>query len=204
MVKEVYDIYVMVKETGTIIHAIKKYHGGFHVDIFAFNRPVWRDVGGPEHNHVGDSAIVELPEIVPPIPTPPPVPTPPIPPPPAPPEWKPIADRLDLIYEKLKDVKTEITPLPIKANTYSVLTIDLETERSTLTEYPVSGFALTIYKNDGTFDLKIGDIPTDTITIDPLTYPSMILFDRIDFDRLWIRNTAQTGKQAILIVWRRE
>jgi len=254
MAEEVYDIYVMVKETGAVIHAsesewcrieeikpgrewnygfeemkgqpspdydydepllhvqkidgrlqltIKEYHGGFHVDVFAFNQLVWRDVGGPEHRHVGDSVIVELPEIVPPVPAPPPAP-PPFPPPPAPPEWKPATDRLDLIYALLQEIKAEMVPLVIRANTYSVVTIDLGTARPTLTEYPVSGFAVTIFKCTGTMDLKLGNITTDVITIEPLTYPEMIVIDRMDFDRFFIRNTAQAGKEAVLIVWRRE
>jgi len=282
MAEEVYDIYVMVKETGAVIHAsesewcrieeikpgrewtygfeemkgqpspdydydepllhvekidnrlqltIKEYHGGFHVDVFAFNKLVWRDVGGPEHRHVGATAIVELPVVVPP---PPPVPPPPMPPPP---EWDPIATRLDRIYEKLDDIKSEMVKppipvvppppvvpapppppapaiwkpitdrldlLPIRANTYSVVTIDLGTERAQLTEYPVAGFAITVFKCTGTFDLKIGDITTDAITIEPLTYPETIVIDRIDFTQLFIRNTAQAGKEAVLIVWRRE
>ncbi len=254
MAEEIYDIYVMVKETGEVIYAtesewcrietirpgrewvygfeemkgqpspdydydepllhvekidnrlqltIKEYHGRFHVDIFAFKQLVWRDVGGPEHRHVGDSVIVEIPEVIPPVPAPPPVP-PPFPPPPAPPEWKPATDRLDLIYAKLEKIKAEIELLVIRANTYSVVTIDLGTARPTLTEYPISGFAMTVFKCTGTMDLKLGDITTDVITIEPLTYPEMIVIDRMDFERFFVRNTAQSGKQAVLIVWRRE
>jgi hypothetical protein len=265
MAEEIYDIYVMVKETGAIIHAteeewcrirevrpgewvygfeemkdqpspdfdydepllhvekiddrlqltIKEYHGRFHVDVFAFNRLVWRDVGGPEHRHVGDSVIVEIPE-VPPPPPPPPVPPPvPWPPTPAPPEWRPVTDRLDKLIEKLQIIEARLSEklqaidvklaLPaIRANTYSVVPIDLSTARATLTEYPVSGFAMTLFKCTGTLDLKLGDVTTDTITIEPLTYPEMIVIDRMEFSRFWIRNVAQPGKEAVLIVWRRE
>jgi hypothetical protein len=61
-----------------------------------------------------------------------------------------------------------------------------------------------VYKCDGTFELKLGDIATDTITVEPLTYPSMLVFDRVDFSKFFVKNTAQAGRQAILIVWRRE
>ena len=252
MAEEIYDISVVVKETGAVIHASEsewckietvqpgrewtygfeemkgqpnpdydydeplihvekrdgslqitlcKYGGRFHVDVYAFNRLLWRDVGGPERRHVGESLIVELlkpiaPPVVPPAP--------PRPPPPAPPEWAPVTDRLDAIHALLKDVKEEIAPLPVKANTYSVVTIDLGTARPSLTEYTVKGSAITIFKCTGTFDLKIGDLATDPITIEPLTYPSMIVIDRIEFNRFYVRNASQPGKQAVIIVWRRE
>jgi len=271
----IYDISVLVKETGAVVHAtesewcrvreiqadrewqygfeemknqpnpdfdyneplldvekkdnrlqltIMEYHGRFHVDVFAFNRLVWRNVGGPERRHVGDSLIVELPEVplappaVPPVP-----PTPPAPPvpSPAPPEAKPITDRLDVIISwiasfkplvdklqelmgKLQEIKAEMETYPVRANTYSVVNIDLGTARPTLTEYAIGGFAMTVFKCDGTLDIRIGDVTTDVITIEPLTYPSMLVIDRMEFTRFFIRNTAQAGKQAVLIVWRRE
>jgi len=268
----IYDISVLVKETGAVVHAaesewcrvreiqadrewqygfeemknqpnpdfdynepllhvekkdnrlqltIMEYHGRFHVDVFAFNRLIWRNVGGPECRHVGDSVIVELPEVPPAVPpAPPPVPpvppTPPAPPvpSPAPPDVKPITDRLDVIIswiasfkplvDKLQEIKAEMETYPARANTYSVVNIDLGTARPTLTEYAIGGFAMTVFKCTGTMDLQIGDVTTDVITIEPLTYPSMLVIDRMEFTRFFIRNTAQAGKQAVLIVWRRE
>jgi hypothetical protein len=63
---------------------------------------------------------------------------------------------------------------------------------------------MTVFKCTGTLDLKLGDITTDVITIEPLTYPEMMVIDRMEFERFFVRNTAQAGKQAVLIVWRRE
>jgi hypothetical protein len=264
----IYDISVLVKETGAVVHAtesewcrvreiqadrewqygfeemknqpspdfdyneplldvekkdnrlqltIMEYHGRFHVDVFAFNRLIWRNVGGPERRHVGDSVIVELPEVPPTVPpAPPPVPPPPVPPiPPAPPEWTPVTDRLDKlieklqtfevgILEKLQEIDVKLAFPAIRANTYSVVNIDLGTARPTLTEYAIGGFAMTVFKCTGTLDIRIGNITTDVITIEPLTYPSMLVIDRMEFTRFFIRNTAQAGKQAVLIVWRRE
>jgi len=259
----IYDIYVVVRETGQVIHAtedewcrvreiqpgrewtygfeelkgqpapdydydeprlhvektderlqltVEEYGGTYHVDVYAFNRLVFSGVGGPERRGVGASAIVELPEVPPVLvpPAPPPAP-PPVPPPPAPPEWRPVTDRLDLIEKKLEDllsllgtIEEKMENLAVKANSYSVVTIDLGTARPTLTEYTIGGFALTVYECTGTFDIRIGTISTDVITVEPLTYPSMLVIDRIDFTRFYIRNAAQPGKQAVLIVWRRE
>jgi hypothetical protein len=209
------------KRDGRLQLTIKEYHGRFHVDLFAFNRLIWRNVGGPERRHVGASLMVELPEVAPAPPAVPPVPpTPPVPevPPPAPPEAKPIADRLDIIIswiasfkplvdklqDKLQEIKAEMETYTVRANTYSVVTIDLGTERSTLTEYTVGGFAMTVFKCTGTMDLQIGDVTTDVITIEPLTYPEMIVIDSMEFTRFFVRNAAQAGKEAVLIVWRRE
>jgi hypothetical protein len=139
-------------------------------------------------------------------------------PPPAPPEARPVTDRLDIIIswianltlpldklqDKLQEIKAELELFPIKANTYSVVTIDLSTARLTLTEYAIGGFAMTVFKCTGTMDLQIGDVTTDVITIEPLTYPEMVVIDRMEFTRFFVRNTAQAGKEAVLIVWRRE
>jgi hypothetical protein len=203
------------KLDGRLQLTVSEYQGRFHVDLFAFNRLIWRDMGGLERRHVGDSVIVELPEVPPPpVPVPaPPVPVPP--PPPAPPEWRPVTDRLDKLIEKLQIIEVRLSEklqaidvklaLPaIRANTYSVVTIDLSTARPTLTEYSISGFAMTVFKCTGTLDLRLGDITTDVITIEPLTYPAMMVIDRMEFERFFVRNTAQTGKEAILIVWRRD
>jgi hypothetical protein len=215
------------KINGRLQLTINEYHGRFHVDVFAFNRLIWRNVGGSERRHVGDSLIVELPEVppappaVPPVPPVPPTPPAPPVPSPAPPEAKPVTDRLDVIISwiasfkplvdklqelmgKLREMKAEMETYPVMANTYSVVNIDLGTARTTLTEYAIGGFAMTVFKCTGTMDLQIGDVTTDVITIEPLTYPSMLVIDRMEFTRFFIRNTAQTGKQAVLIVWRRE
>jgi hypothetical protein len=63
---------------------------------------------------------------------------------------------------------------------------------------------MTVYKCDGTFEIKLGDKATDTIMVEPLTYPSMLVFDRVEFSKFFVKNAAQAGRQAILIVWRRE
>lgn len=250
MAEEVYDIYILVRETGEIIHAserdwcrvrtvrlgrewlycfedmkgqpapdydydepvlrvevlngriqlkIEAYGGPLHSDIFVFKRPVWRNVGGLEGRHVGDTAIVDLPEAPPP-------PIPPIPPPPTPPapELEPITERLDGVIGALSEVKREMETMAIKANTYSIVNVDLSTERAEFTLYTISGFAMTIFACTGNMEIRIGEITTDGIPIAPLAYPQMMVIDRVDFENFYIRNAAQPGLQAVLIVWRRE
>jgi len=258
MAEEIFDIYIMVNETGAIIHSnetdwciireqvpgrewlycfedmkgeplpdldydepvlhveklngiiqvsVWQYGGEFHSDVFVFGRMIWRGVGGIEGIHVGDSVIVALPEAPPPEipPVIPPVMPPEAPPiTPAPPAWKPMTDPLDAIITKLWDIKDEIRPIAIKANTYSIRQIDLSTARLTFEEFTTGGFAMTVYRCNGFMDIRLGDIATDGIPIAPLVYPQMMVIDRMDFDKFFIRNAAQAGLNATVIVWKRE
>jgi len=262
MAEEIFDIYIMVNETGAIIHATEtdwcrvrtqvpgrewlycfedmkgqpfpdldydepvlhverlngriqvsvwQYGGDFHSDVFVFGRVIWRGVGGVEGKHVGDSVIVELPEVPPPeMPpgVPPEVipPTPGVPPvlPPAPPEWKPLTEPLDAIITKMWEIKDEIRPIAIKANTYSVVPVNLATARLAFVEVNIGGFAMTIYKCTGSMEVKLGDLTTDGIPLDPMVYPQMIIIDRMDFPRFYIKNAAQTGRNATIIIWKRD
>jgi hypothetical protein len=202
------------KRDDSIQITIGEFEGSYHADVFAFGKPVFRNVGGPEKRLVGASRIVEIPteKPKPPVPPAPPVPPeiPPIIPEPTPAQ-EPITVRLDVLIKEIYDYEAKLDAFinalglfPAKANSYSVVTVDLGTERASLAEYPVAGFAMTVYKCDGTFEIKLGDIATDTITVEPLTYPSMLVFDRVDFSKFFVKNTEQAGRQAILIVWRRE
>jgi hypothetical protein len=202
------------KRDSSLQISVVEFDGTYHADVFAFGKPVFRNVGGAERRLIGASCIVEIPteKPKPPVPPAPPVPPeiPPVIPSPTPAE-EPVTVRLDVLIKELYDYEAKLDAIikalglfPSKANTYSVVTIDLGTERATLTEYPVAGFAMTVYKCDGTFELKLGDIATDTITVEALTYPSMLVFDRVEFSKFFVKNTAQTGKKAVLIVWRRE
>lgn len=274
MAEEIFDIYVLVKETSAIIHAseaewckvrtsvpgrewlycfeeskgqpfpdtdyedpvlhierldgrlqlsIYRYSGQYHVDVFVFGRPVWQDVGGAERSHVGDSSMVELPyppPVFPPLPpavVPPGVPevVPEFPPevvpevvvevePPLPIDWTPVTELLEKLHEKMSDIKDEIRPLAIKANTYYVRQIDLSTARLTFKEFTTGGFAMTILTCTGNMEIKLGDVTTDGIPIAPLSYPSTVVIDRMDFDRFYVKNAAQPGLNAAIIVWRRE
>ena len=236
-----FDIYVMVKETGAVIHAserschvrevkrerewtytfevkgqaklvlhveqrdgslqltLNRCDGDFHMDVFALNRVVWRDVGGSEHRHVGESAIVFFPPEIPEVP-PTPVPTAPAPPF----DVTALINRLDVVVSLLQQLKGDITVFPMKSNNYIVVTLDLSTARSEFETSSVWGQAVTVYRCTGTFDLKLGDKAMDTITITPLVYPAMLVFDKVEFSKFFVRNTAQPGSEATLIVWRRE
>jgi len=51
MAEEIYDISVVVKEIGAVIHV---------------SESEWCKIGGPERKHVGESLFVKIPEVVPP------------------------------------------------------------------------------------------------------------------------------------------
>jgi len=90
------------------------------------------------------------------------------------------------------------------ANDYYVETVDLGTARSPAEEFPkLSGTALTIFSNTGTFDLYLNakDGP-HKITIAALTYPQTILIDWLNIATAYIGNTAQSGQSAVLIAWK--
>jgi len=130
--------------------------------------------------------------------------------PPAPVEWKPVTDRLDklltelgVVGEDLKDIKTMLAPILLRANGYHVETIDLGTARTDVEFAALQGFALTIFKCGGTIGLKFNAKSSDKITIDALTYPQMLLIDWFDFTKVYITNTAQSGYSATLISWKR-
>ena len=86
-----------------------------------------------------------------------------------------------------------------------VETVSLEEARAKPKEFPhLKGLALTIFRNTGTFDLYINKMSDDhKITIDALTYPQTLLIDWFRIKSLWIKNTAQSGLEAVLIAWKR-
>lgn len=198
------------KRNGSLQISFSEFSGNVHVDVFAFGKPIFRNFGGPERRGLGSSLIVQIPAPKPEVPVPPEVVPPEIPPtiPEPTPAQEPITVRLDVLIRQLYDYEAKLdrilASMPLRANTYSVVTIDLGMERSSLVQFPIGGFAMTVFSNTGTFDLKLGDKTTDVITISPLTYPAMLTFDRVEFDKFFVRNTAQAGRQAVLIVWRRE
>jgi len=148
-----------------------------------------------------------LPPLLPPAVVPPAVPgIPPVIPtvPGIPPEWKPVTDRLNMLLWIILDINEEIKPIAIKANSYSILNLDLSTAHLADQTHYLSGFAITVLRCTGTLELRIGDITTDSITIDPLIYPQTIIIDMMDFTKIFSRNAAQVGMDALLIIWRRE
>jgi len=152
--------------------------------------------------------------VAPPPVAPPPVVAPPaLPPlvvPPAPPEWMPVTDRLDRIAVELgvtsrhlSEVKARLLPLLLRANTYRVETLDLGTARDKA-ELALEGFALTVFKSEGTIKLRFNARSEDEVTIEELTFPEMVVFDWLEFNKVFVTNTVQSGKEAILIaLWRK-
>jgi hypothetical protein len=85
-----------------------------------------------------------------------------------------------------------------------VETIAFDHARDPPEEFPkLTGIALTIYKNDGTFDLYLNQKDTyHKITVDALTYPQTLWVDWFDLKTVYIGNTAQAGLSATLIAWK--
>jgi len=137
---------------------------------------------------------------VPPAPPVVPVVRPPVVIPPAPPEWRPVTDRLEQLAEELR---VSLKPLLMRANAYRVETLDLGKDRDKA-ELALEGFALTVFKNEGTIKLRFNARSEDEITIEPLTFPEMVVFDWFTFSKVFITNTVQSGKEATLIALRRK
>ena len=89
-----------------------------------------------------------------------------------------------------------------------VETIDLGKDRSTsakIEEFPkLKGIALTIFSNTGTFDLYINEKDDyHKLTFNALTYPQTFLLDWFRARTFYIGNAVQSGKELILIGWKR-
>jgi len=90
-----------------------------------------------------------------------------------------------------------------------VQTVDLSVDRSTdakIEEFPkLKGIALTIFRNNGTFDLYINEKDNEhKLNFDALTYPQTFLLDWFRLKTIFIGNTAQAaGTEAKLIAWKR-
>ena len=95
-----------------------------------------------------------------------------------------------------------------RANDLYVATISLATERKTPTEIPelapVGAVALTIFRTTGTFTLYLQKADdTHKISFDALTYPQSFLLDHFDLQKVYLTNVADSGKEAVIIVWKK-
>jgi len=91
------------------------------------------------------------------------------------------------------------------ADDLHVETLDLGTARTTdeLTKF-VPAVALTIFSNTGSIDLYLNEKDDyHKLTFAALTYPQTFLLDWFRLKKLYITNTAQSGKTAVLIAWKR-
>jgi len=116
-----------------------------------------------------------------------------VPPPPSP------ADYIDVVAHGLRKHGALML-----AKDYHVETIDLSSARDPPEEFPkLSGIALTVFKNSGTFDLYLNEKDDyHKLTFDSLTYPQTFLIDWFDIKTVYIGNTAQSGQSATLIAWK--
>jgi len=95
------------------------------------------------------------------------------------------------------------------ADDLHVEVIDLTKDRSTadkIEEFPkLVGIALTIFRNNGTFDLYINQKDDrHKLNFDSLTYPQTFLLDWFKLKTIYIGNAAQAaGTEAKLIAWKR-
>jgi len=105
------------------------------------------------------------------------------------------------------DALTTYSALQFADDLY-VQTVDLSVDRSTAAKIEefskLKGIALTIFSNTGTFDLYINQKDSEhKITLTALTYPQTFLLDWFRLKTIYIGNSAQSGKSAVLIAWKR-
>ena len=67
---------------------------------------------------------------------------------------------------------------------------------------PLAGRSLTIWINDGSWNLYFDSGSHDPIPIAPITYPAMITFVR-EFTSIWASNGTSQAKAAILYIGKR-
>lgn len=89
-----------------------------------------------------------------------------------------------------------------------VETVDLSVDRSAATNIQefktLAGVALTVFRTTGTFDLYLNQKDDKhKLTFDALTYPQTFLLDWFHVKTVYIGNSAQSGKEAKLIAWKR-
>jgi hypothetical protein len=92
------------------------------------------------------------------------------------------------------------------ANDLYVYTLDLSTERATPKEIPelADSISLTLFRCDGTFTIYLQSATeTRKFTFDAITYPQTFLLDNFKIVHVYVTNTAQAGKSAIIIAWKR-
>lgn len=92
-------------------------------------------------------------------------------------------------------------------NEYIMVTIPLNVARLVPTQIlyggnPITGRSMTVWSNQGTFNLRFTNAAHDTIPVGPLTYPAMITFVR-EITDIYVDNAAQGNVQAILYVGKR-
>jgi len=118
-----------------------------------------------------------------------------------------IANLVEL-RDMIVDAKAKYGQLRLADDLY-VETIDLGTARATPTDYSSTlavpqTVALTIFRCTGTFDLYLQKADNvHKITFDAITYPQTFLLDWFTLTKAYIVNTAQSGKSAVIIAWRK-
>jgi len=128
-------------------------------------------------------------------------------PPPAPPPGAVTIVNLDELRDMIVEALEKYESLRF-ANDLHVEVIDLGIARTgkDIAEFPkLAGIALTIFRNTGTFDLYLNEKDDyHKITFDALTYPQTFLIDWLKIKTVFIGNSAQSGKSATLIAWKRK
>jgi hypothetical protein len=89
------------------------------------------------------------------------------------------------------------------ANNYEVVELDLSVARNNVA-LNLFGSKLVVYKNTGTFSIRLNRTDNDEIVVNPLTYPQQIVIDNFLIDEVYITNSSQPGNSAVLIVFRFE
>ena len=97
------------------------------------------------------------------------------------------------VSEELRE-KLQLTELRYRPRLYEKLTIDLSEARSK-EKYDVTGSYIVAQSIDGTLEIRFNEQDNDAVTIntDNRVYS-------IDFDSLYVTNTAQSGKSVTFII----
>ncbi|MHA1287161.1 MAG: hypothetical protein ACTSPB_07115 [Candidatus Thorarchaeota archaeon] len=107
---------------------------------------------------------------------------------------KSIIDNLPALIQTSQELQMRLTALRYRPRLYETLTIDLSTARSKV-KYDVTGSCLLAQSVDGTLEVRFNeqDAAPVTVNADNRVYS-------IDFDCLYVTNTAQSGKSVTFVI----
>jgi len=180
----------ITKKNNTLEILIEDFGGFFTVDIYAFDKMLWADVGGVTKRHVGTSKTVTIP-----VPPPPP----PVPPPP-PPEIS-VVELGDKTMAKLEQLIIRLLQLPNRLDR-----IEIDTSNTSWVSLRKAGkikpsFALGFWVESigGGFDYKIR-----RVGLGPTKARTAVADDKWDqeFDDIEVKGSGTSGTAVIYYWWR--
>lgn len=111
---------------------------------------------------------------------------------------KSLSDNLPALIQTSQEIQERLqgglTELKYRPRLYETLTIDLSTARSK-EKYDVTGSGIMAQSIDGTLTIRFNEQDNDAVTVNT---DNRVYY--IDFDCLYITNTAQSGKSVTFII----